>query len=321
MHPAGSVIGFTVSSGAGYGMLVGVGVLAALGLLPTDGRIGFVAMALSLTLITGGLMSSTFHLGHPERAWRAVTQWRSSWLSREGVAAILCYLPAVALGWLWVIEGEVVSTAFRLAGGLSAFLSLATLICTAMIYRNLKPIPAWDNHYTLPGYLILGLASGLVILVAVFSILGDVPAFVAEAAFVLIVAGLVLKVLYWKRLSDGFWMPSRESATGLTFGGTVRPFEDPHSSDNYLMKEMGFQVGRKHAEKLRRIAGGAGFLVPAGAMLLAILVPAGGLQVMMSCLAIPFMTVGLVAERWLFFAEAQHVVTLYYRDRSPHPQD
>ena len=104
MHPAASVIFFTTASGAGYGLLFLLGLALPLGLIPADRWLGLVAMGLALGLIGLGLLSSTFHLGHPERAWRAFSQWRSSWLSREGVAAVATFLPAglFAIGWVFL---------------------------------------------------------------------------------------------------------------------------------------------------------------------------------------------------------------------------
>src|SRR5882672_7010784 len=98
MHPSFSVIFFTTASGAGYGLLALLGVLTPLGVVPVSQLFGFVAMALAFGGITAGLISSTFHLGRPERALRAFSQWRSSWLSREGVAAVLTYVPAGLFG-------------------------------------------------------------------------------------------------------------------------------------------------------------------------------------------------------------------------------
>jgi DMSO reductase anchor subunit len=80
MHPAFSVIFFTTASGAGYGLLALLGILAPLGLVPADAGFGALALGLALVLITAGLLASSLHLGHPERAWRAFSQWRSSWL-------------------------------------------------------------------------------------------------------------------------------------------------------------------------------------------------------------------------------------------------
>ena len=101
MHPAFSVIFFTSASGAGYGLLTLLGLFATLDWLPLNAPFNLSVITLALVLITAGLLSSTAHLGHPERAWRALSQWRSSWLSREGVFAIITYIPAsiFLVGW------------------------------------------------------------------------------------------------------------------------------------------------------------------------------------------------------------------------------
>src|SRR4029077_9268611 len=96
MHPAYSVIFFTTASGAGYGLLIGLAAAAILNLVPRDPVLGFFGLGIALVLVTTGLLTSTFHLGRPERAWRSLSQWRSSWLSREGAAAIVTYIPAGA---------------------------------------------------------------------------------------------------------------------------------------------------------------------------------------------------------------------------------
>jgi hypothetical protein len=104
MNPAYSVILFTTASGAGYGLLALLGFVGFNHGPASSFIFGLVAIVIALGLITIGLLSSTFHLGHPERAWRAFSQWRSSWLSREGVAAVVTYGPAVLLfaqpGWI-----------------------------------------------------------------------------------------------------------------------------------------------------------------------------------------------------------------------------
>ncbi|MGH7159055.1 MAG: DmsC/YnfH family molybdoenzyme membrane anchor subunit, partial [Acetobacteraceae bacterium] len=94
MTPALSVIFFTTASGAGYGLLVLTGVLGAFRLTAANPWFGFAAVVLALAFASVGLVASTLHLGHPERAWRAISQWRSSWLAREGLAALLTYPPA-----------------------------------------------------------------------------------------------------------------------------------------------------------------------------------------------------------------------------------
>ncbi len=171
MHPSLSVILFTTASGAGYGLLALLGVLAPYGILPADRLFGLVALALALGAITAGLVSSAFHLGQRQRAWRAFSQWRSSWLSREGVAAVATYLPAGLFGIGWVFLGVVLEA----AGLLSALGAIGTVFCTAMIYRSLKPIPRWHNRWVVPNYLALALMSGTLWLMAVLPIFSAQP--------------------------------------------------------------------------------------------------------------------------------------------------
>ena len=106
MHPAFSVVFFTTATGAGYGLLALLGVLGGFQIIPPDFWLGFVGMGLALCLIAAGLLSSTGHLGRPERAWRAFSQWRSSWLSREGVASVATFVPAGLFGIGWVLLGR-----------------------------------------------------------------------------------------------------------------------------------------------------------------------------------------------------------------------
>src|SRR5688500_16147430 len=106
MHPAVSVILFTSASGGGYFMLALLGLFGWGGTVNPDPLSGWVAFIWSLGMIAGGLLSSTLHLGRPERAWRAFSQWRTSWLSREGVLSVFTFLPAgmYAIGWLFLTE-------------------------------------------------------------------------------------------------------------------------------------------------------------------------------------------------------------------------
>src|SRR5262245_31323037 len=149
MHPALSVIVFTSASGGGYFMLALLGLFGAGGALSPDPPSGWIAFVWSLGMVTFGLASSTVHLGHPERAWRAFSQWRSSWLSREGVLAVTTFLPAgiYAIGWLFL------ESIWRWAGVVLSLCAIATVCATAMIYASLKPIRAWHNLWTLPAYL------------------------------------------------------------------------------------------------------------------------------------------------------------------------
>ena len=149
MQPAYSVILFTTASGAGYGLLCLMGLGAAFGWLPPDRMFGLLGLGLALGSITLGLLSSTAHLGHPERAWRALSQWRSSWLSREGVLALATYLPAGVLGIGWAILGRT-DGIYAFAGLAAATLAMLTVGATGMIYQSLPTIRQWHHPLTTP---------------------------------------------------------------------------------------------------------------------------------------------------------------------------
>ncbi len=180
-----------------------------------------------------------------------------------------------------------------------------------MIYASLRPIHQWHNAWVVPGYLALGLMEGCLVLN--FLVRLWVP-----RAPVLALVTLTTVVVAWS-IKEGYWrfidtIPARStmaSATTLGSRGTVRLFEAPHTEENYLLKEMGFRVARKHAARLRRIARLAGFALPGLASLLAVLLSRapGAAAAGVGLISAAF---GVVAERWLFFAEAKHTVTLYY---------
>jgi len=310
MNPAYSVIFFTTASGLGYGLLAFIGVFASLGLLPADRWLGSWGLGVALAAITFGLLASTFHLGHPERAWRAVTQWRSSWLAREGVLALLTYVPAAVLGISWVFF-EQISDGIALAALLVAITSTITVYCTGMIYASIKAIPAWHQTAVPVNYVLLAAMTGAVWFLALLHIF-DLPIIPNTViAVVLLAFGLAAKVNYWRQNDDAPVTSTSGTATGLSELGDVRLLETPNTSANYLNKEMGFKVARKHAVKLRRIAIATGFVIPVIFVILAAL--ASGIPaVFFSLFAAIIMMIGVVTERWLFFAEAKHVVNLYY---------
>lgn len=310
MHPAFSVILFTTASGAGYGLIALTALLFAAGAWPGGSASGLAALVVATLLVTCGLFASTAHLGHPERAWRALTQIRTSWLSREGVAALLVYPPlaGLALGWGLLGQSNGATVAAALA---AAILSIATVHCTAMIYRSLKPIHQWCNPHVVPVYHLLALMTGAQLLTALLHLAGAPSHGVGLMAALATAGGVIVKERYWRFIDTNPGASTPESATGLTGLGKVRLLEPPHTGSNYVMREMGFQVARRHALKLRRLALGLGFALP-----MVLLLAAGVLPAIPATLAAVVAAVsglaGVLAERWLFFAEAKHSVTLYY---------
>ncbi len=305
MHPALSVIAFTTLSGAGYGLAfvlaLGHGNPAAL-----STKLGwFVA----LLLIAIGLLCSTLHLGNPQRAWRAFSQWRSSWLSREGVMAVLTFFPLTVLAAM-----SVLGDTFNLALGYAvAIMCGLTVYCTAMIYASLRTVPSWHTGWTPAVYLMFSMTAGTLIYLSFFG-----PASGTMSNRIWIMLALVFLVVawgvkfFWHRRSKavGYGQSTQESATGLGHIGSVRLLERPHMTGNYLTNEMGFRVARKHEAKLWFITLLVGFAVPVLLLLLALLVPMmAGFLSMVGTLSL---LVGLFVERWLFFATARHAVGLYY---------
>lgn len=288
MHPAPSVIIFTTFSGLGFGLLVFLG----LGMPAVTGWVAFVFFLIAYALAVGGLMASTFHLGHPERALKAFTQWRSSWLSREGWAAVAALIIMALYGMGLVFFG----TRITLLGWLGAALSLATVFATSMIYTQLKSIPRWNMPLTPAMFLSYAIAGG-----ALLS--GQIT-----LAIVLIIVAGGIQALTWiegdKRLANSG--TTLATATGL--GPAPRAFEPPHTGTNYLLREFVHVVGRKHSKKLRLISLGLMTALP----MILLLLPFSHITAL---LAVISHTAGVLTSRWLFFAEAEHVVGLYYGQR------
>jgi len=314
MHPAFSVIFFTVISGCGYGLLFLLGLSLAANPQLFVRNESLLVLATGAVLSAAGLTSSLLHLGQPQRAWRALSQWRSSWLSREGVAALVSFAPVLALAAA-VWRGE--AGAFVRAPAIAlAVMAVVTVCCTAKIYTSLKTIRAWHNGLALPGYLAFALLGGVVMLWMLVAASGSDDALVRVNLPVIVAifsaACAVLKREYWRFVDTAPAAASAESATGLGRYGTVRGVEAPHTEENYLTREMGFVLARKHAARLRVIA-----LVLFGLVPVALAVVSMALQAMAfvtACAVVAALCViaGTFVERWLFFAEAKHVVMLYY---------
>jgi len=310
MDPAYSVLLFTSSSGAGYGLIAWLAFARLTGTWYLSPMVAIVACVVALALITTGLLSSTFHLGHPERAWRAMSQWRTSWLSREGVFAILAYPAALVFtaGWFW---NAIPHSLITIAAAATLVLSLVTVFSTGMIYASLTTIPRWHNHWVVPVYLAFAIASGGLL----FSLSLAASGTASQPTLVLLMLVLLLswtvKWAYWRFIDRQEPVSTTGTATGLGHLGKVSQLEAPHTSENYLLKEMGFSIARKHATKLRRMALNFGLLFP-GLLLILAGVTHGPLQLLLlSCCAVLGLA-GIVIERWLFFAEARHAVTLFY---------
>ncbi len=290
MHPAPSVILFSVFSGLGFGLLVFLG----LGFPSVTGWSAFAFFVIAYLLAVGGLISSTFHLGHPERALKAFSQWRSSWLSREGVSAVAALVVMALYGAGLVF----VDARWWPLGWIGAVLCLFTVFTTSMIYTQMKTVPRWHSALTPLNFLSLSLGGGALLAGQVI------------VALVLLVIAGVIQVITWL-VGDGAFAKSgtdMASATRLGTIGSVRAFEPPHTGTNYLLREFVYVVGRKHAQKLRIIS----IVLMAVLPVILLLLPFNHILALIAVLA---HIAGVLAARWLFFAEAEHVVGLYYGKR------
>ena len=310
MDPAYSVILFTSSSGAGYGLLIWLAIARLGGAWDIAPLTAVAACVIALVLVTVGLLSSTFHLGHPERAWRAFSQWRSSWLSREGVLAVLTYPAALVFtaGWIW--DG-VPPPGITAAAAATLVLSALTVLSTGMIYASLKTIPRWHNGWVVPVYLALALSSGGLLFTIVLGVSGTASQGALIGMLGVLLVSWMIKRAYWRSIDRKKPDSDAGTATGLGRFGEVRQFESPHTSENYLLREMGYAIARKHATRLRRMAQNLGLFLP-GVLLILAGVSGGGAQLSLLVAAMLTGLCGVVIERWLFFAEARHAVTLFY---------
>ena len=288
MHPAPSVIIFTIFSGLGFGLFF----LLGLGFFLADYWLNFLLFFLAYGFSIIGLLSSLFHLGNPQRFLKAFSQWRTSWLSREGVfsTSTLIIMVPFAIGKIF-LDKE-----FVILGVVGSALSILTIFCTAMIYAQLRTVPRWNSFLTPVLFVLYSLGGG---------------AFLINegrlAAFILILSSL-LQVYAWLNGDQLFKkaVSNVESATGLGNIGKVRLLEGPHTGTNYLLKEMVYIVGRKHRIRLRII----GFILVG--VLPGLILLLFHFNLLLLILAFLMHLIGISLIRWLFFAEAEHVVGLYY---------
>ncbi|MBI77352.1 MAG: DMSO reductase [Rhodospirillaceae bacterium] len=310
MHPAYSVIFFTTFSGAGYGLLFIMGLFAAAQWIDPSRWFGFTGFLFAFSMIVSGLFASTYHLGHPERAWRALSQWRSSWLSREGILAVVGFFPfsLFAIGWV-IFENH--GGAWRLMAVLTILFAVLTVYATSMIYATLRTVRAWFNRHTVRVYLAFSLWTGSIW----FNLLAHLfDLHTPGIGMIVVITGILalwIKRKYWMFLDTSpNWVPP-ENATGLGNIGAVKLLDSPNTQENYVQQEMGFSIARKHAEKLRRWAFFTYFLIPWSLALITV-ESEPWIKIPGAILAVIFVMVGTMIERWLFFAEAKHTVMLYY---------
>lgn len=309
MHPALSVIAFTVLSGAGFGLVLLTAALDRLApeLVALTGTEILAAGLLGIALATAGLLASTLHLANPKNAWRAFFRFRSSWLSREGVFSVVFY--PFALLWLAgnAFPATVPGAVTLAAAVLTVALGGAVLFSTGMIYASLRTIPQWHSPLVPTNYITLGLASGSLLLATLLALTGGDAGAAVTLALLLTITGAVTKGIYY------YWIGApRGSSINTALPGQTRAqvklLESGQSTRTFLDKEFRYQVAASRLRRLRWLVALVAFAVPIALL-------GAALQLDVALLAVPAAAAalaGLAVERWLFFAEARHVVNLFY---------
>ena len=289
MHPAPSIILFTVLSGFGFGLISIIGLLQFLSVITMFDLI--IYSIIGVIFATVGLVSSFFHLANKKNAIKSLSQWQTSWLSREAIASIFCLL-VVFGNIIWAVsQNNYISE----VGVVLSFLSLFTIFTTSMIYAQLKTVPSWNNALTPAIFVCAALTGGAILLTD-------------YASLVLLLVFGTLQISFWYIADRGFQDTETSVGTALGYNKNeeIRPFDLAHTNRNYLLNEMVYKVARKHSVKIRYISFFMAFVFP---MSLILIFPD---NFSVSISAITIHLIGIYFSRWLFFAEAKHSVSFYY---------
>ena len=322
MKPAFSVIFLTTLIGAAQGLFLALFTAQSyilFGLLPEQNEHAFYAHGslLALIFLIGGLVASFFHLGRPERAWRAAAKWRTSWLSREVIVlpafmgVLFLYGLTHLLGWkllLATLESGVVIDATVLLGGLATLLAFALFVCTAMIYACLPFLREWHSPLTVINFVLLGSASGFSLATAFAAYKApELVQFFGTWAFIITLLGLLSRSASLMRNSRLKPKSTVQTAIGIKHPQIVQK-STGFMGGSFNTRE--FFHGRSLTE-LRSVK----WVFIAGSFIIPGLLLAGGLWGNLPALlslAFAVQYPGLLAERWFFFAQANHPQNIYY---------
>jgi DMSO reductase anchor subunit len=322
MNPAFSVIFLTTLIGVGQGLFLALyagEVLALIGVVAApDGR-GFYTLgsAVSLLFLGGGLTASFFHLGHPERAWRAIAMWRTSWLSRECIVlpvfmfSVFLYGIEHYFGWHVAPYGAA-RVAAAVTGGVAAILCLTLFVCTGMIYACIKFLQEWASPLTLVNYFLLGCASGFTLATGfAFFTAPDLVKIYGGGAIVLTLAALVTRVASLYRNARIKPVSTLQTATGIRHPRVVQKAQGSMGGS--------FNTRQYFHHKTMRFVRSVKWIFLILVFPVPVLLLGNGLakaSVLLLGAAFIAQYLGLIAERWFFFAQANHPQNLYYQQIS-----
>jgi sulfite dehydrogenase (quinone) subunit SoeC len=304
LNPAFSVIFFTTLAGAAQGLVVALAVAVLAGVTVTPGCQG-IALIVAEAMLVVALGASFAHLGRPERAWRAVLMWRTSWLSREVI--VLPAFIAVNASWWLALRNGVQTPLLPLA---AIALAAALWYCTAMIYACLRFMQEWAQPLTIVNFALIGLSSGLVLASALAALLGE-PALLrvtAPSALVITLAALATRMLSLRRNAALKPRSTLQSATGIRAEKLVQKSMGM-SAGSFNTREFFHGASRSALKQVKLAFIVLAFALPALLLLWAI----AAQSTLGFVLALLVQAPGLIAERWFFFAQARHPQNLYYQ--------
>ncbi len=297
MRPAFSVLFLTTLIGAAQGLFIALFFVELLASSSVSKEFFVGGAVLALVFAGLGGISSVFHLGHPERAWRAMAQWRTSWLAREGIALPAFMAAVVAWGVAhWLELGHT----FAL-GVVGVVLSIALFICTGMIYVAIKVLKEWCHPLTVVNFILFGCASGTTLAAAYAGFMApDVVGPLAQAAFVLTVLSLATRAASLWRNATLRPVSTLQTAIGIRHPRIVQKSQGAMGG-TYNTREFFHGKSPAFVRGVLAVMALGAFVLP---LALVLTVP---------LLAFMIQYLGLLAERWYFFAEAQHPQNLYYQ--------
>ena len=308
MRPQFSIIFFTTLAGMAQGLLFFIALLNIKAPVLSAPFLLMLALPVSFILLTLGLVASFFHLGHPERAWRAAMMWRTSWLSREVIA-----LPAVmlmtAMTFFFVASGMVPAWIWAIL-----LISLLALwICTAKIYQCIRFIQEWSHPSTLSNFILLGLTSGGLLLEFLLMLWNDpdIPfgiSLISGLNFILLFIALNLKLWIWDRNQKLKPKSNLASATGIK-GSNIRQTSMGFMGGSFNTREFFHHQTDRVISNIRKIILLMAYIGPMILLAFSMNLP----NIAQIAIALLMHYIGLLAERWMFFAEANHPQNLYYQ--------
>ena len=323
MHPAFSVIFLTTLIGVGQGLFLALftgHLYSTIKVVPmsADPQTFYgLGSLVALVFLAGGLLASFFHLGHPERGWRAIAQWRTSWLSRE-VIVLPKFMGLLALyglvqytGWnpfLFNLGPIIVDTALVL-GVLTTITAFALFICTGMIYACIKFLQEWATPLTVINYTLLGSASGFTLATAFAALYApELVRFYGIWAIIITVTALITRIASLYRNNRIKYKTTVQTAIGVRHTQVVQKSQGAMGG-SFNTREFFHGKTAAFLKSVKWIFLILVFPVPV------LLIAMGLSQAAFATLLIAFIVqyLGLIAERWFFFAQAKHPQNLYYQ--------